>query len=65
MPYNGGLLISNFGTDALEPFNQSGKGFTLFYTDDVIFVADVTKDDIFVNDLPCDGKYLYASVVMA
>lgn len=34
LPYNGGLLISNFGTDALEPLNQSGKGFILFYKDD-------------------------------
>lgn len=30
-PYNGGLLIANFGTEQLNPLNTEGKGYILYY----------------------------------
>lgn len=32
-PYKGGLLISNFGTEQLNPLNTEGKGYILYYKD--------------------------------
>lgn len=32
-PYDGGLLIANFGTDQLNPLNQEGKGYILYCKD--------------------------------
>ena len=30
-PYNGGILIANFGTEQLNPLNAEGKGYILYY----------------------------------
>lgn len=30
-PYNGGILIANFGSDQLNPLNTDGKGYILFH----------------------------------
>ena len=30
-PYDGGLLIANFGTEQLNPLNTEGKGYILHY----------------------------------
>lgn len=32
-PYNGGILIANFGTEQLNPLNTEGKGYILYYKD--------------------------------
>lgn len=32
-PYNGGLLIANFGTEQLNPLNNEGKGYISYYKD--------------------------------
>lgn len=32
-PYDGGLLIANFGTEQLNPLNTEGKGYILHYKD--------------------------------
>lgn len=32
-PYKGGLLIANFGTEELNPLNNEGKGYILYYKD--------------------------------
>lgn len=32
-PYDGGLLIANFGTEELNPLNNERKGYILFYKD--------------------------------
>ena len=34
-PYEGGLLIANFGTEQLNPLNTEGKGYIVFYKDGV------------------------------
>jgi hypothetical protein len=33
LPYNGGLLIANFGSSQLNPLNHEGKGYILYYKD--------------------------------
>lgn len=38
LPYNGGLLISNFGGDQLNPLNTDGKGYIAFLKDDSVSV---------------------------
>lgn len=38
IPYNGGLLISNFGGDQLNPLNTDGKGYIAFLKDDSVSV---------------------------
>lgn len=32
-PYNGGILIANFGTEQLNPLNREKKGYILYYKD--------------------------------
>ena len=32
-PYNGGLLIANFGTQELNPLNNEGQGYIMFHKD--------------------------------
>ena len=32
-PYNGGILIANFGTEQLNPLNTEGKGYIVFHKD--------------------------------
>ena len=32
-PYDGGILIANFGTEQLNPLNTDGKGYILYYKD--------------------------------
>lgn len=42
-PYDGGILIANFGTDELNPLNSEGKGYIVFYKDgksEIIVPAD-------------------------
>lgn len=35
-PYQGGLLIANFGTEQLNPLNTEGKGYILYYKDGTV-----------------------------
>lgn len=35
-PYNGGILIANFGTEQLNPLNNENKGYILYYKNDEI-----------------------------
>ena len=35
-PYNGGILITNFGTKSLKPINSEGKGYILYFKNDSI-----------------------------
>lgn len=35
-PYNGGILIANFGTEQLNPLNNENKGYILHYKNDEI-----------------------------
>lgn len=35
-PYNGGILIANFGTEELNPLNDEKKGYILYYKNDEI-----------------------------
>lgn len=42
-PYNNGILVANFGTEALNPLNTDGKGYILFVKDgksEVVVPAD-------------------------
>lgn len=42
-PYNNGILVANFGTEALNPLNTEGKGYILFVKDgksEVVVPAD-------------------------
>ena len=42
-PYNGGLLIANFGTQELNPLNNEGQGYIMFHKDgktEVLVAAD-------------------------
>lgn len=42
-PYNGGLLVANFGSTQLDPLNSEGKGYIVFYKDgasEVLIPAD-------------------------
>lgn len=42
-PYNKGILVANFGTEALNPLNTEGKGYILFVKDgksEVVVPAD-------------------------
>ena len=42
-PYDGGILIANFGTEQLNPLNNEGKGYIMHYKDgksNVIIPAD-------------------------
>ena len=42
-PYDGGLLIANFGSTQLDPLNSEGKGYVVFYKDgasEVLIPAD-------------------------
>lgn len=32
-PYNGGILVANFGTEALNPLNAEGKGYVIWIKD--------------------------------
>ena len=45
LPYDGGILISNFGADNFNPLNQEGKGFIAYY-----------KNDSIMNYIPADGN---------
>ena len=33
LPYNNGILIANFGTEGLNPLNDEGKGYVMYYKD--------------------------------
>lgn len=33
LPYNNGILIANFGTEELNPLNDEGKGYIMYYKD--------------------------------
>lgn len=44
-PYKGGLLIANFGTEQLNPLNNEGKGYILYY-----------KDGVMSRIIPADGN---------
>lgn len=44
-PYQGGVLIANFGTEQLNPLNTEGKGYILFY-----------KDSTMSELIPADGN---------
>lgn len=35
-PYNGGILIANFGTEELNPLNNEKKGYILYYKNDEV-----------------------------
>lgn len=35
-PYNGGILIANFGTEQLNPLNNENKGYILYYKNDEV-----------------------------
>lgn len=42
-PYDGGLLVANFGSSQLDPLNSEGKGYVVFYKDgasEVLIPAD-------------------------
>lgn len=42
-PYNGGILIANFGTEQLNPLNNEGKGYIVFSKEgksDILIPAD-------------------------
>ena len=42
-PYDGGLLIANFGSSQLDPLNSEGKGYVVLYrngTSEVLIPAD-------------------------
>lgn len=42
-PYNGGLLVANFGSTQLDPLNSEGKGYIVFYKEgasEVLIPAD-------------------------
>lgn len=41
LPYNNGILIANFGTEELNPLNDEGKGYIMYYKDGktVTFIA--------------------------
>ena len=42
-PYDGGILIANFGSTQLDPLNSEGKGYVVFYKDgasEVLIPAD-------------------------
>ncbi|WP_052356413.1 beta-propeller domain-containing protein [Bacteroides timonensis] len=44
-PYNGGILIANFGTEQLNPLNREKKGYILYY-----------KDGKITTLIPADGN---------
>lgn len=45
LPYKGGILVANFGTDSLNPLNSEGKGYIMFLKDG--------KEEVFI---PADGN---------
>ena len=45
LPYNNGILIANFGTEGLNPLNDEGKGYVMYYKDG--------KTEMFI---PADGN---------
>lgn len=45
LPYNGGILIANFGTETLNPLNTEGKGYILYL-----------KNDTLREFIPADGN---------
>lgn len=64
LPYNNGILIANFGTEELNPLNNEGKGYIMYYKDgksDTFIAADgnlsapkgmlVQGDRLFVCDV--------------
>ncbi len=64
LPYDGGVLVANFGGDALNPLNTDGKGYIAYYKNDsvqILFPADGTlnapKGMLVLND------YLYVADV--
>lgn len=64
LPYDGGVLVANFGGEALSPLNSDGKGYIAYYKNDsvqVLFPADGTlnapKGMLVLND------YLYVADV--
>ena len=66
LPFDGGLLISNFGSDMIEPRVDESKGFVIYYRDGMTFnlipvgsglhkpTAMIVKDKhLFVCDTDC------------
>lgn len=45
-PYQGGLLIANFGTEQLNPLNSEGKGFILFHKDSITTLLIATDGNL-------------------
>ena len=46
LPYKGGVLVANFGSDQLNPLNTDGKGFILNYKDDVLMPFIAAKGEL-------------------
>lgn len=45
-PYDGGLLIANFGTEELNPLNNEKKGYILFYKDGAVSTYITTDGNL-------------------